>query len=246
MPFLSDLQGQIRSQDFFGHQISLNFDRKGDRHNTIIGGCFSIFIRLFIAWYVILKLLTLFQHGDDSVQYNETLIDLNSTGEINYKDTGFRMFVTLKNLQHDMISKGEDVDQIPQSIFLEDDVERYIQLLFVQGSENWYQANPKDFIKKNSTRARQCKLEDFGDGKESLGYFESWTGFSLLCPDVDNHDFILQNTLGSMISKYLSFEVRRCVNTTENGNWCHSPQEIDDYLSKSSVEFWTIQTHVDM
>ena len=46
----------VRSQDFFGHTVTLNFDRNGDTHNTIIGGFFSMFIRIFITWYVYLNL----------------------------------------------------------------------------------------------------------------------------------------------------------------------------------------------
>ena len=54
------------------------------------------------------------------------------------------------------------------------------------------------------------------------------------------------HTLGDMHSKYVSFEVRRCVNSTENGNWCHPDEEIDEYLKNASIEFWTVQTKVDM
>ena len=105
------LLSTVRSQDFFGHQISLNFDRKGDRHNTIIGGFFSIFIRAFIAWYVILKFLKLIQYDDDTIQYNETLVNLNETGEVSYADTEFTMFFVLKNLNYKRkIGKKDDDD----------------------------------------------------------------------------------------------------------------------------------------
>ena len=56
----------------------------------------------------------------------------------------------------------------------------------------------------------------------------------------------MQGTLGDMYVRYMSFEVKRCVNTTENGNWCHPDWEIDEFLEKSSIEIWTIQTKVDM
>lgn len=48
-----------------------------------------------------------------------------------------------------------------------------------------------------------------------------------------------------MITKYMSFEVRRCVNSAENNFSCHSDEEIDEYLKKTSVELWTIQRKVD-
>ena len=77
-------------------------------------------------------------------------------------------------------------------------------------------------------------------------YYDTWNGFSLYCPDYKEIDFKLQNTLGDSFTKYVSFEIRRCVNTTENNNWCHEDEEIDEYLAKTSIEIWTIQTKVDM
>ena len=90
----------IKSQDFFGHQVSLNFDKNGDTHNTTIGGFFSIFIRAFIAWYVIIKFNKLLTYGDDNMQYTESLVDLNSTGPIRFNETDFFVFGVLKNLDY--------------------------------------------------------------------------------------------------------------------------------------------------
>lgn len=45
---------------------------------------------------------------------------------------------------------------------------------------------------------------------------------------------------------YLTFEVNRCTNTSENKNWCHPDYEIDEYLAKASIETWTIEKRVDM
>lgn len=36
------------------------------------------------------------------------------------------------------------------------------------------------------------------------------------------------------------------MNTTQNNNWCHPDWKIDEYLSKASVELWTIQAKVDL
>lgn len=49
-----------------------------------------------------------------------------------------------------------------------------------------------------------------------------------------------------MVTKYITFEVRRCVNTTENNNWCHPDYEIDEYLTSAAIEVWTIEKNVDM
>ena len=57
---------------------------------------------------------------------------------------------------------------------------------------------------------------------------------------------MLENKLGDSVTQYLTFEIRRCVNSTENNNWCHEEEEIDLYLSKASIELWTIEKRVDM
>jgi hypothetical protein len=42
----------VRETDMFGHTIALNFERSGDTYNTYTGGFFSIFVKLFLMFYV--------------------------------------------------------------------------------------------------------------------------------------------------------------------------------------------------
>lgn len=42
----------VKGYDMFGHQIGFNFERKGDSHNTIIGGTFSMLIKVFMIAYI--------------------------------------------------------------------------------------------------------------------------------------------------------------------------------------------------
>ena len=55
----------ITSIDLFGHPIELNFNNRGSRHNTIIGGFISIFIRLGLLLYVIRILILLFTYSNN-------------------------------------------------------------------------------------------------------------------------------------------------------------------------------------
>ena len=36
----------------YGHPINLSFNKKGESHNTIIGGCCSILVKLFLIFYI--------------------------------------------------------------------------------------------------------------------------------------------------------------------------------------------------
>ena len=53
----------IRNQDLFGHGIKLNFD-KTTIHKTLIGGAFSILLKIIVFAYIMLKLSQLLVIGD--------------------------------------------------------------------------------------------------------------------------------------------------------------------------------------
>ena len=61
------LIGKIRSIDLFGHQIAQNFNKKGNVHNTFIGGFCSIFLYAFFIAYVLLKMKILMYRENDNI-----------------------------------------------------------------------------------------------------------------------------------------------------------------------------------
>ena len=62
-------------------------------------------------------------------------------------------------------------------------MERYVNLSYVQGVDDWYNPVPSAF-KRTYYPTRQCTQDDFGDDQESIDLFNSWAGFSLFCPDI--------------------------------------------------------------
>ena len=46
-----NLVGTVRDQDMFGHVIALNFNKKGESHTTLIGGFFSVLIKIAFSIY---------------------------------------------------------------------------------------------------------------------------------------------------------------------------------------------------
>ena len=64
---LKFLKEKITDQDLYGHPIELNFNKKGTRHKTLVGGIFSFSV-LFVYYlfvYTNLKKMVLFE--SDSV-----------------------------------------------------------------------------------------------------------------------------------------------------------------------------------
>ena len=56
----------ITSYDLFGKKVELSFNKKGSSHNTLLGGSVSIFIRGFMAFYIVTLFYKLFSFGGDS------------------------------------------------------------------------------------------------------------------------------------------------------------------------------------
>ena len=60
------------------------------------------------------------------MQYTESLVNLNDTGEIKFSETGFVVFGVLKNLNYmRKTMKKTDLEHL-QPIFLDENVERYV------------------------------------------------------------------------------------------------------------------------
>ena len=49
----------IKNRDIFGHRVTLNFDKKGDKHQTLCGGITTIIYFLVIALFILLRFLNL-------------------------------------------------------------------------------------------------------------------------------------------------------------------------------------------
>ena len=50
--FWKHLKRFFRERDIFGHEIKLNFNQKGDTHNTYVGGIFSILVKIVYFLYM--------------------------------------------------------------------------------------------------------------------------------------------------------------------------------------------------
>jgi hypothetical protein len=87
----------LRKYDMFGHLITLNFNKRGDKHKTMFGAFFSIIIKFFIYLYVALTLQTMFTK---SVNVNSTISSsqkIDTFGEVDYKDTGLFIYFEINH-----------------------------------------------------------------------------------------------------------------------------------------------------
>ena len=55
----------LREFDMFGHLITMNFNKRGNRHKTGIGAFFSIIIKFCVYSYVLMTFNTMFSKGEN-------------------------------------------------------------------------------------------------------------------------------------------------------------------------------------
>ena len=86
----------LRSYDMFGHLITMNFNKKGSRHNTQIGAMFSLLIKFFIYVYIGLTFKTLLFKGANKNGTTNTIEPITDFGKVAYADSGFRAIYVLR------------------------------------------------------------------------------------------------------------------------------------------------------
>lgn len=90
----------------FGHPILMNFERKGDSHQTLIGGVFSVLIKLFMTFYVVLcfKALIFKEKDNNFTTFGSTDLDV----DINYFKTKLTVLHSLKKQRSGAIQPVND------------------------------------------------------------------------------------------------------------------------------------------
>ena len=82
----------FKDHDMFGHTIQLNFDKQGESHNTLLGGIFSIFIKIIMSVYIGLCFKKLLYMEDDSISLFLEQQDLKVTGDVDYAEGSLLVF----------------------------------------------------------------------------------------------------------------------------------------------------------
>ena len=55
----------LHSQDIFGYQVQLNFNRNGNVHKTSLGGFVSIIVKIMYAGYMAFLFYKMLSHDED-------------------------------------------------------------------------------------------------------------------------------------------------------------------------------------
>ena len=86
----------LRSYDMFGHLITMNFNKKGNRHKTQIGAIFSMFIKFFIYVYIGLTFKSLLFLDPNKNGTTNTMEAITNFGKVIYADSGHSVMYVLR------------------------------------------------------------------------------------------------------------------------------------------------------
>ena len=82
----------LKKFDIFGHQVTINFNRKGNTHNTAIGGLLSIIIQLMFLFLIIVKSDEIIKRKQINITTGSHKVDYDQTGELSMKYFNFMPF----------------------------------------------------------------------------------------------------------------------------------------------------------
>lgn len=201
----------IKRIDLYGKEPEFYF--KGNSSKTTWIG------RILTYIYIIIYVAFLAYKLDRMInRVDVTFYDTNAyTGEIPSIELNKEVFYGAFALDY----PGTDIPYYdPQMYTLQ---AQYIRQIKTNGVWN---------ITKRDVEFKQCELSDFGSKYQSILANKDLSGF--LCPtDVD---FILEGYSTIEKYSYIFMNFLPCRNTTKNGNHCHPPEMIQQYLTATTID----------
>lgn len=115
----------------------------------------------------------------------------------------------------------------------------------VQVDTDWTKSGD-DFMKEYDFEMKPCTVEDFGTDETAAGYFYSWNGFILMCPELTNKDgknLTLDGAWGFNQTSRIEFRVDLC-NKAEDDT-CAEANEVNAMLRDMKIQSWILHDHID-
>ena len=132
------LSNFIKSFDIFGHPVTLNFNKQGDTHNTIIGGVVSIFIKVLLLMFFVERSKTMLTQGDTKITSTEKLADMSLVNDVNLQDRNILPFIQFGDSTY-----GFNLVPVPK------DYKKFIDFEIITSKYNKYNTSDFSFIVQN-------------------------------------------------------------------------------------------------
>jgi hypothetical protein len=159
----------IKDQDFFGHPVMLSFNKRGNTHQTKCGGIASIFIKIFMLFYIGYNFGKLIFRLEDN--FSSVLC-----GTVSMIPD-----VKINTVKPIAIILRKSRERTPMRY--DSEVKKHIRITWSQ--YKWdYSTNPPT-IEDTRREVRPCTFEDFNQTLRTQEYIKSLIDmdYELLCPD---------------------------------------------------------------
>ena len=93
MSYYKQFKDYTTSLDLFGHQVTLNFNRKGDTHQTLPGGIVSLIIRVILLLYFVDCSIAMFKYKNNELSDQSSIADLEEVGEVDLNEENVLLFL---------------------------------------------------------------------------------------------------------------------------------------------------------
>ena len=87
----------FKGVDSFGHPITLNFNKKGDKYTTAFGGVVTTLINIVLAYYFWVCFDVMRLRKGDTIEQVVDLTNYEDIGEISMKDAQVMPFIIIKD-----------------------------------------------------------------------------------------------------------------------------------------------------
>jgi hypothetical protein len=166
----------LTSFDMFGHRISLNNGGTDmGNHKTLFGGTVSLILKVLIGLYCFQKVVTLVSVSDSEDFSYKVLLKLKDHGEVKLTDLQQTHYTVL----HKQI--GNKIIKLNQP-----DLDRYLDVFYWEETVDWNKFETREHKQGLRHEAEECTLDHFGDSALDKQIFKTWTGFSLVCLNLNS------------------------------------------------------------
>ena len=124
---------------------------------------------MFLTFYFYLNIKKIiFSEGDKNVS-TVGLLNLEKLGVVPFNDTKVVLFHVLRKHK----KEGQ------QLLFEDGELDQYLDIQWVNKLSDWNNNEFKEIVYKTKI----CEPSDFGDDEKAISLFNSWKGFTLICPE---------------------------------------------------------------
>ena len=148
------ITNKVKGYDVFGHDILLNYNKKGPSHQTVIGGFVSIIIKLFFVVFVFIKIKAMWFREANAEAMSESVRIATDTDKntifYNQTQTTFYFMPKKRGERVEIYRKGDPNEQLRE-------MSKYFKPYFAWQRNNWFNSE----FKLEKIKAKMCEKSDF-------------------------------------------------------------------------------------